>query len=210
MSQDLLIEKMIEYDKLYNTVIKIEVESLGFKLDYQINFSLYGYPHMIGLGKYTGINLLKKFAEKKINAKDIIKDIKKGNISYGMLQRTGLWDSEGYGPLLKERIDSFDYINIIDLLQQDIIVYFNKSLLNTDFDADFIIYDVKSGKHYHISLFYKDRIKRDGNLIASSYFIDDGNRYIINQKSAIVKEINVIDKNTNNLLVTKMFENKIS
>lgn len=210
MPQDLLIKKMNEYDKLYNINILIEVETLGVKNQYTIGFSTYGYPHMIGLGKYTSIDLLKKLSEKKIKAKDVIRYIKKNKISYEMLEKTGVWDNRVNGSLLKERIDTFDYDSIINLMQQKIIVYFNKSVLNTEFDADFIIFDVKLKKYYHLSMFYKDRITKANNLVVSSYFIDETTRYLDYQRSAKINKISVIDKKSKDNIISKEFIEKTS
>lgn len=127
-----------------------------------------------------------------------------------MLEKTGVWDNRVNGSLLKERIDTFDYDSIINLMQQKIIVYFNKSVLNTEFDADFIIFDVKLKKYYHLSMFYKDRITKANNLVVSSYFIDEDSRYVDYQRSAKINKISVIDKKSKDNIISKEFIEKTS
>lgn len=204
MPKDTLIVKLEEYSKLVKTSIRVTVNRSGLECCYTINFPAYGFPHLVGLGKYDSIQVLRNYNARIIPAKAVVKNIEKGRLTYEALNRSGLWTSK-YGDFLKDRIDSFSYEQIVRLLNNEIVIFFDKHKLGTDFDADLIIYDQIGSKYYHFSVFHHDRKNPSDMFVASSYFIDQHDTYIKNQNSATVSLVEVIDKDINEVIFEKTF-----
>lgn len=204
MPKDALLVKLEEYSMLVKTSIRVTVNRSGLECSYTINFQTYGFPHLVGLGKYESLQMLKRYNDKLVPAKAVVKDIEKGRITYEALKKSGLWASK-YGEFLKERIDSFSYKQIVQLLNNEIVVYFDKVKLGTDFDADLIIYDQIGGKYYHFSVLHQDKNNPCDLFVASSYFIDQHDTYIKNQNTAMVSLVEVIDKDLNSVVFEKTF-----
>ncbi len=145
---------------------------------------------------------MNKYANKRIKAQSIVRQINNKSITYERLERTKLWETSDFGDLLKERIDSFNYDKIIELLKKDIIVYFDQTKLGTDFDADLIIYEVKTKKHYHVSFFENTQ---SNIFYGSSYFVDKGDRYVANQTKAKIDRILIRKKACQTIIEEKIF-----
>lgn len=198
-----LLHKLAEYEKLKDIQIILTLSLFNNEVKYEIDFNTYGFPHLIGLGKYSSINRLKMYNEKRISAKTITKDIRKGKISYKTLEKTNLWSDSDIGCYLKMRIDAFDFERVMELLQNEVVIFFDKEKLKTEFDADVIMFDRKSNLYFHLSAFIKNN--NFDKLVVSSFFIASSDKYIRSQTSVPVVKIDVRKKGSLEIVFSKEF-----
>lgn len=112
-----------------------------------LRFKKVNLPHLIGIGKLEeDDDTIKKFVNKQVAAKDILKKLKDEGKTYDVISGYDSWSGH-----LTRRMSNFDFSNINLLIRQSVVVDFvyNASKTNND-KAKFIFYAETNQIHLHL------------------------------------------------------------
>ena len=112
-----------------------------------LRFKKVNLPHLIGIGKLgEDDKTIKKFVNKQVSAKDILKKLKDENKTYDVIKKYDSWTGH-----LTRRMSNFNYSNINLLIRQSVVIDFKYDSFKTNNDkAKFIFYAEIDAIHLHL------------------------------------------------------------
>ena len=179
-----LLDKFNEYKSIVNYRMEYVFEDnsvISFKLK-QTDF-----PHLLGLHKLIDIPVIRQFNDKNnlvIGARYINSKIKKQELLTENIIRSSI-----YFPDIEVRFNSFSKENILTMSYTDVIIDFNASLIGSNLNAKYILFEKKMQGYNHLC------VAEDGNgkQYAESFFYNSSDLYLRNQRTIKVKCIRIYD-----------------
>ena len=179
-----LLDKFNEY----KSIVNYRMEYI-FEDDSVISFKLKqtDFPHLLGLHKLIDIPVIRQFNDKNnlvVGARYINSKIKKQELLTENIIRRSI-----YFPDIEVRFNSFSKENILTMSYTDVIVDFNASLICSNLNAKYILFEKKMQGYNHLC------VAEDGNgkQYAESFFYNSSDLYLRNQKTIKVKGIRIYD-----------------
>lgn len=131
---NLFRKKEFTFELRDNTIIKLQFKKCNL-------------PHLIGIGKlYKDDITIKKFRDKEINPKDILKKLKEENKTYEVLSLYPTWTQH-----LSQRMTNFTADNLELLIRQSSVIDFVYDSCKTKNEkAKFVFYSKKQDIHLHL------------------------------------------------------------
>ena len=179
-----LLDKFNEYKSIVNYRIEYIFEDnsvISFKLK-QTDF-----PHLLGLHKLIDIPVIRQFNDKNnlvVGARYINSKIKKQELLTENIIRRSI-----YFPDIEVRFNSFSKENILTMSYTDVIVDFNASLIGSNLNAKYILFEKKRQGYNHLCVAEDG----EGKQYAESFFYNSSDLYLRNQKTIKVKCIRIYD-----------------
>ena len=150
------------------------------------------FPHLIGLHKLTDIRLIAMFIDPSnsvVNAKYINSKIKKEELTDAQVQSSAFFSE------IRDRYNYLSSEAILSLAFNEVIIDFDKTLLTTNLQSDYIFTDRKTGGNLYLG------IVRDGTeYYPETFFFNSTNYYTRGQTIIGIKRIRIYDANKNLLL----------
>lgn len=178
-----LLEKFEDFKKLNNYTFSYVLEnglSVVFKLQQ------HQFPHLIGLQKLTDLSFVGKYVDKNdysVTAKTIVRDIKREVITENTLRASSHFSE------IEPRYVFLTCENLLSLSFNEVIIDFNKKILNTLLKSDYILIEAKNKGFFHLGLVKTD----SGIYVPETFFFETTNYYTNNQKILKIKEITITD-----------------
>ena len=169
-----LLDKFNEYKSIVNYCMEYIFEDdsvISFKLK-QTDF-----PHLLGLHKLIDIPVIRQFNDKNnlvVGERYINSKIKKQELLTENIIRKSI-----YFPDIEVRFNSFSKENILTMSYTDAIVDFNATLIGSNLNAKYILFEKKMQGYNHLC------VAEDGNgkQYAESFFYNSSDLYLRNQKT---------------------------
>ncbi len=159
----------------------------GSELSYKLKKR--NFPHLIGLQKLIDIPLISSFndpTDPTVSAGFLISRIRKQRFLTDAIIRTSI-----YFPLIQDRYDNFSRENILSLSYTDVIVNFNPCLIGSSLKSDYILFEQRNVGYNHLGV----AIDQVGNPYIETFFFDQTDSYIKNQKILHITKTQIFDKN---------------
>jgi len=151
------------------------------------------------------IEPFKSFANKKISANTIFKEILAGQITMNNVTQSTYYN---YPPTniskgeetkyIKERLDSFSIKKMNDIFSNKIIINFNpKTVYTTMGNVEIILYNNTSKRYYHLMLGRNVA----GYYFPSSFIVEPSDKYVKNQITTNAKKLEIMDYKTRKIIL---------
>lgn len=150
------------------------------------------FPHLVGLHKLTDILLIAMFVDPTntvVNAKYVNSKIKKEELTDAQVR------SSTYFSDIEDRYDFLSSEAILSLAFNEVIIDFDKTLLTTSLQSDYIFIDRKAGGNLYMGIAYDG-----GEYYPETFFFNNTNYYTRGQTVVAVKRIRIYDANNNLVL----------
>lgn len=186
---DTLKYKLLDFKKINQYTFNYLLDN-GKEISFKIKQSQ--FPHLIGLHKLTDIPLIAMFVDPTnnvINAKYINRKIKKEELTDAQVRLSTHFLE------IQDRYDFLSSEAILSLAFNEVIINFDKTLLSTNLQSDYIFIDRKSSGNLHLGIAF------NGNeYYPETFFFNSTNYYTRGQKIIGVKRICIFDENNNLVL----------
>ena len=186
---DLLNSKFQDFKKINQYTFNYLLDN-GSEISFKIKQSQ--FPHLIGLHKLTDIPLIAMFVDPTnnvITAKFINKKIKKEEFTDAQVR------SSTHFLEIQDRYDFLSSEAILSLAFNEVIINFDKTLLSTNLQSDYIFIDRKGSGNLHLGIAFNG-----SEYYPETFFFNSTNYYTRGQIIIGVKRIRIFDENSNLVL----------
>ena len=181
---NVLLEKFLDFKGINNFTFEYELET-GYCLKYKLKQA--DFPNLIGLHKLIDIPLIRQFNDKNnltITAKYLLKKIKKEQILTDETIKNSLYFEE-----IKDRYNSFSKDKLLTISYKDAIIDFDKNVINSNLNADYILFEEKNNEYDHLCV-AKDK---NGCRYVESFFHNKNDFYLKGQQIVKIKSVKIFD-----------------
>ena len=181
---DLLKLKYQDFKKLNRYTFNYLLDT-GKEITFRVK--QYQFPHLVGLHKLTDIPLIAMFVDPTnsvVNAKYVISKIKKEQLTEAQVRASTYFHS------IQDRYNYLSSEAILSLAFNEVIVDFNKTILTTSLQSDYIFIDRKTSGCLHLGI-----VKDGDEYYPETFFFNNTNYYTRGQTVISIKRIRIFNEN---------------
>jgi hypothetical protein len=189
-----LLEKYNDFKRIIGYRVRYTLET-GEIISF--TYKKENFAHLIGLHKLKDIDILQRWSNgnKSYPLKRIYKAIEKETLTESVIKNSNHFH------IIQNRYSQLSYQNLTTVSYTDVIVSFDKTIINSKLNSIYILYEQNIyGGYNHLGIGF-DPIKNDTYI---ETFFCDNNSYIQNQITKKIIDYQLFDGN-GNLIINDKF-----